>query len=182
MLAIDEKPYTEILRGRAVRKVSPKRRHGVLQLTLARLLSEASASFGTVATEWRFTMPKESHRTTLVPDVAYVANERLRPLDDDHREQPPFAPELAVEIRSPGDLQRNIEEKIDIYLRNGSLCVLDVDPIKRCITRHDALGARTFYEGEIITLTLLPKLLIDLRAFFASADLPDPEGGHGTAR
>ncbi len=182
MFAIDEKPYTEILRGRAVRKVSPKRRHGVLQYTLARLLSDASANFGTVATEWRFTMPGEPRRTTLVPDVAFVAHDRLRPLSDEDREQPPFAPEIAIEIRSPGDRTRTINEKIGIYLRHGSLSVLDVDPLERSMTCHDASGVRTLREGDIFTLPLLPKLRIDVRALFASADLPGQEGAPGTAR
>ena len=172
MFAIDEKPYTEFLRGRPVRKVSPKRRHAELQSSLMTLIRSDSAAFGRSGTEWRFMMPNELRRTTLVPDIAFVSHDRLRILNDDDREQPPFAPDLAVEIRSTGDRERNIAEKIDIYLRNGTLCVLDVDVANRNVHRHDADGAMTFNEGEMLVSSLLPWLRIDVRALFESADLP----------
>ena len=172
MFAIDEKPYTEFLRGRAVRKVSPKRRHARLQLFVGAILTSQSADAGIVGSEWRFTMPREARRTTLVPDIAFVTHERIRILDHDDREQPPFAPDLAVEIRSPGDLERNIVEKIDIYLRNGSLCVLDIDVENRSVHCYDADGSITFNEGELLISSLLPWLRIDVRALFESADLP----------
>jgi hypothetical protein len=76
--AIDQKPYTELLAGRAVRKVSPQRRHAILQPRLAMLVARLAGKRGDVGTEWRFYMNAPGDpRTSLVPDIAFVARERL---------------------------------------------------------------------------------------------------------
>ncbi len=70
--SIDEKPYTEILDGEAVQKVSPKTIHSILQWRIAALVQGLAGERGVVATEWRFYMdPPGGLRTSLVPDVAY---------------------------------------------------------------------------------------------------------------
>ncbi|MFY9630380.1 MAG: Uma2 family endonuclease, partial [Candidatus Cybelea sp.] len=71
-----------------------------------------------VGPEWRFRIaPPGEVRRPLVPDVAYVSNERLRPLNDEEVETPPLAPDVAVEILSPGDRRADLEDKIGVYLR-----------------------------------------------------------------
>lgn len=97
-----EKPYIEYLAGRAVPKVSPKRRHGMVQGALFAILREQARGRGDVATEWRCYLPAEPRRTSLVPDVAFISNESLAPLTEQEREMPQFAPDIAIEVRSEG--------------------------------------------------------------------------------
>src|ERR1700729_2450854 len=99
-----EKTYVESIRGRREAKVSPKRRHALVQARVARILEDWAGDRGEVGVEWRFYLLEDRAQSSLVPDVAYVSFERLpRSLPDDARERPRFAPDIAVEIISPGD-------------------------------------------------------------------------------
>jgi Uma2 family endonuclease len=166
----ETKPETEWVRGRALRKVSPRRDHGRMQAALAVVLGEWASGRGEVATEWRFRVaPPGEVRRPLVPDVSYVSAERLRGLDDEAYQVPPFAPDVAVEILSPGDLRADVAEKIDVYLRGGSLLVLVIDTTSRTFAAHDASGVRTFTVGETFSHTALPGLSLSLGPLFAKA-------------
>jgi Uma2 family endonuclease len=128
-----DKPYVEIVHGRRERKMSPKRTHGMLQGRLARWLDDWAAGRGEVMTELRcFFLRADGKPSSLVPDVAYMSFARMpRDLAEDARERPRIAPDIAVEIWSPGDRRRTIEEKVELYLANGSLLVMLVHPKNR---------------------------------------------------
>jgi Uma2 family endonuclease len=111
-----DKPESEFLAGREVPKVSPRRSHGVVQFAFARILYSLGHAYGTTATEWRFPIMESPH-TSLMPDVAFVARERLTALSSEEREAPAFAPDVAVEIRSPSDRVADVEWKMDAYVR-----------------------------------------------------------------
>jgi Uma2 family endonuclease len=141
-----EKPYVELVAGHLERKVSPKRMHGRLQLHIGRWLEDWAGDRGEVATEWRFYLAVgESRPSSLVPDVAYVSYERLpRSLPKDARERPRIAPDIAVEIWSPGDRKKTWEKKIALYLEHGARVVIAMYPEKRVIEFHRADGSRAF--------------------------------------
>ncbi|MBV9647770.1 MAG: Uma2 family endonuclease [Candidatus Eremiobacteraeota bacterium] len=84
------KPETEWVRGRPLQKVSPTRSHAVLQALIAAALRTWAGTRGEVGTEWRFRVapPGEVIRP-LVPDVCYVAMERLRGPSGRDLEVPP---------------------------------------------------------------------------------------------
>lgn len=164
-----EKPYIELIDGLEVRKMSPQTRHSRLQLELGVILRAWATERGIVGTEWRFWLvPVGERRTSLVPDVAYLSNERFRPLPEDASEKPPFAPDIAVEIRSPDDRPRNIQRKIELYLAHGSNLVLDVDPKTRTIIAHDASSTRIFRAGDRFEHPAPPGLTFDVGVLFAS--------------
>ena len=74
----EAKPAIESIRGRWVQKVSPKRRHSILQGRLTMELILWAGDSGEVGSEWRFCMlPKGEKPSSLVPDVAYVSFERM---------------------------------------------------------------------------------------------------------
>lgn len=56
--------------------------------------------------------------TLLFPDVGYVSAARLGTHDLHH--YLPFAPDLAVEIVSPGNTADEMAEKIDLYFQHGA--------------------------------------------------------------
>jgi Uma2 family endonuclease len=134
----DDKPYVEIVHGRRERKVRPKRTHGLLQGRLSRWLDDWAAGRGEVMTELRcFFLRADGSPSSLVPDVAYMSYARMpRDLAEDARERPRIAPDIAVEVWSPGDRRRTIEEKIELYLGNGAVLVMLVFPKARTIEFH----------------------------------------------
>lgn len=72
------------------------------------------------------------HKIVLLPDVAFVAQHRLPGAD---RRQKFFdgPPDLAVEIVSPSDRMRDVEEKAQMWLRFGTRIVWVVDPVNRTV-------------------------------------------------
>jgi Uma2 family endonuclease len=164
----ETKPETEWVRGRPLQKVSPQRTHSLLQGALSTQLSHWAKDRGEVGPEWRFRVaPPGEVRRPLVPDVAYVSNERLRPLSDEEIEIPPIAPDLAVEILSPDDRRADLDDKIDVYLRAGSSLVIVVDPHRRAAELHDRDGTVLLEESAAIEHPALPGFSYPLRELFA---------------
>ncbi|GAC1565666.1 MAG: Uma2 family endonuclease [Vulcanimicrobiaceae bacterium] len=166
-----EKPYVELIDGIEVRKVSPGNRHGYLQTEFGILLKPWARSRGRVGTEIRFWLVSERDRpTSLVPDVAFISNARIDALDEASRQRMPFAPDLAVEIRSPFDRPRNVARKIALYLRFGSRLVLDIDPKDSTIVAHDARGARAYTRDQRFEHAELPGFAFEIEAFFQEGE------------
>jgi Uma2 family endonuclease len=123
---------------------------------------------GEAGPEWRFRLaPPGETRRPLVPDVAYVTNEHLRPLSDEELETPPIAPDVAVEILSPGDRRADVDEKIAVYLRSGSQLVIVVGPMHRVVELHDPSGTVRLDETQAIEHVALPQFLYPVRELFA---------------
>ncbi len=164
----ETKPETEWVRGRPLQKVSPQRTHSWLQRALTIELSRWATGHGQVGPEWRFRVaPPGEIRRPLVPDVAYVSNERLRPLSDADFECPPLAPDVAVEILSPDDRRADVDDKTGAYLRAGSSLVMVVDPQQRTVELHDRSSVVRLTEDDAIEHTALPGFLYSVRALFA---------------
>ena len=102
-----------------------------------------------------------------MPDVAYVSNERLRPLSDAELELPPFAPDVAVEILSPDDRRIDVDDKIGVYLRGGSQLVIVVDPQRRVVELHDSRETVLLDETRAIEHAALPGFTYAVRDLFA---------------
>jgi Uma2 family endonuclease len=82
------------------------------------------------------------------------------------REQPTIAPDIAVEVLSPGDRRRLLETKIAIYLANGCRLVIVADPLTRTIEMHETTGTQTFREPAVATCSVYPDLRINLGEIF----------------
>jgi Uma2 family endonuclease len=169
----DTKPETEWILGRAVRKVSPFRTHALLQSAFSAALLQWSAGGGAVGTEWRFRVaPPGEIRRPLVPDIAFVRYERLAGLEGRELEAPEFSPDVAIEIRSPGDRVQRIEHKIGVYLATGAELVIVVDPAGRTVRLHDADGTRELGRDDVIAHPALPGFSLALPELFKAADPP----------
>ncbi len=177
MLAIvvpEGEPAWEWVRGRALQKVSPKASHAVLQGALWQALDAWGAPHGRTGTEWRFYVePVGEAPRPLVPDVAYVTFARLRPLAPSERETPPLAPDIVVEIRSRGDRDDDLADKVATYLRAGSPLVIIVDPEARTVVAHGANDERCFTASDVFVHPAAAGLRIDLAALFARLDFPE---------
>ncbi len=165
-------PEIEFLDGHPYQKVSPKRTHALVQAALLRVLGDCAVGRGEVGPEWRFALGAvDITYTEFVPDIAFVSYERIRPLNDDDAEEPPFAPDIAIEVRSPSNRAAYIAQKMLRYLKCGSVLVLDVDPAKRTIVAHAASGVRTFTEADRFEHEAAPWFSFEVGSIF-----PKPRG------
>jgi Uma2 family endonuclease len=173
MVVPEGKPAFEWILGRPVQKVSPKRRHALLQTKFVLLLDPWARGRGEVGTEWRFRLepPGEDIRP-FVPDVAYLAYERMGERSDNDLEAPLLAPNAAVEIRSPDDRQLHIDHKIEVYLAAGTDVVILVDPLARTIDAFDRAGRTTFGEGDTFVHAALAGFTFAVSDAFAVLDRP----------
>ncbi len=165
-----DKPEIELLGGRKYPKMSPKRTHGLVQMAVAAILRRCAAGRGQVVPEWRCRLTPMDE---LVPDVGYMSFERLLPLSDTEREEPPFAPDIAVEVRSPSNRAAYDAKKIAVYLMHGAQLVLDIDPADRMVHAHaPGTGTRSFRTLDTFEHPHTPWLRFDVAELFVDIDLP----------
>ena len=75
--------------------------------------------------------------TVLGPDVAFVSNEKIPPTGIPVAYWP-GAPDLAIEVISPGNTRREMEEKIAEYLAAGVRLIWIISPKRRTVMVHQA--------------------------------------------
>ncbi|RKU17212.1 hypothetical protein C6501_04550 [Candidatus Poribacteria bacterium] len=92
----------------------------------------------------------------LVPDIAIISTDRL---PDDQSKASPVPPDLAVEVVSPSDTLRRVEEKVFAYLEAGTQLVWVLSPTFKTVTvyrsetditlltRNDTLSGEKVVEG-----------------------------------
>jgi len=76
--------------------------------------------------------------TVRAPDAAFVSQKRLEQVGDVEGYWP-GAPDLVVEVISPGDAYTEVEEKVLEWLEAGALMVAVVNPRKRAVTVYRSL-------------------------------------------
>lgn len=100
---------------------------------------------------------------SLIPDVSVISPSRIVP---GTRGLFQGAPELAIEVVSSEDAER-LEEKIELYLANGSRSVWAVFPKTRVVRIYDAQGgSRKFEKNETLEDPALPAFRIQVSAIF----------------
>ncbi len=165
----ETKPETEWVRGRALQKVSPTPNHSFLQGALVIALTAWAEERGKVGPEWRFRItPPDEPTRPLVPDVAFVRNERLRDLSDEELEASRFAPDIAVEILSPGDRRADIEDKVRVYLASGTELIILVNPRQSTVELLDRITTRTLHKEDTLQHPALPDFSLPLTKLFAA--------------
>ena len=175
LLADDVKPALEWINNRVVQKVSPRRRHSYAQgqFVSALTLWAHERGNGSAGTEWHFQVqpPGEISRT-LVPDAAFLSYERM-PIEEQYAtEIARIAPDVVVEVHSPGDKRRDIEEKVRVYLAAGTSVIFLVDPQTKTVTARDRQGSTTFSNQDVLTHPSMPGFSLPAPMLF---DLPQPK-------
>ena len=106
--------------------------------------------------------------TVLAPDIAFVRRDRVPATG-----RPTFfwegAPDLAVEVTSPGDSRPEVARKVEAWLSAGTLVVWVVDPKRASVAIHEP-GCAVRRLGESDTLDgapLLPGFSLPVREIFA---------------
>lgn len=167
----------ELVRGQVVVREPASFRHGDVGLRLGiaignHLAQEQQANGwatkrGRLATlDPGFTLARRPD-TVRAPDLAYVSRERHPDRMPDGF--PEFAPDLAVEVRSPADLAGAVIAKVGEWLEAGTLVVWSVDPEREQVVVYRAdgsvtvLGVRDTLLGEAV----LPGFAMALAVLFA---------------
>ncbi len=175
----ETEPATEWVNGRALRKVSPQRKHALAQGVLISALYEWAVREGSgrVGTEWEFRIaPPGEIRRPLVPDVAYLSYDRVPYESAAEADIPRVAPDVVLEILSPGDRTTDVEEKVRVYLAAGSVVVFLVDTTAQTVTARTKSGQRIFSADENLTDSALPGFSMPVRRLFTEP-IPKPRRG-----
>ncbi|HLJ82990.1 MAG TPA: Uma2 family endonuclease [Candidatus Eremiobacteraceae bacterium] len=163
------KPATEWVNGRALQKMNPRERHGRAQGAFLVALLEWARTYGCgrVSAEWDFRLaPPGEPRRPLVPDVAYLSYERVGYDDDEGASIPVVAPNAVVEVLSPGDAQRDVDENVRVYLASGAEVVFIVDPVQKTVEACDARGRKQFGSDEVLTHASLAGFALPVARIF----------------
>jgi len=95
---------------------------------------------GRVVSQAGFGLPNGD---VLVPGLAFISRERLQRIP---RTYPEVVPELVVEIKSAFDRVSLLQEKIQLFLEQGALLGLLIDPDQQTVAMHSQ-------GGEVIVLS-----------------------------
>lgn len=137
----------ELVKGE-LKQMSPAGfEHGVVGMNIGMLLARyvKANNLGVVClAETGFKIASDPD-TVLAPDVSFVRRERI-PQSGRPKAFYPGAPDLAVEVISPGDTKKEVAGKVEDWLAAGSLAVWVINPKRVTVTIHRP-------QVEAITLT-----------------------------
>jgi Uma2 family endonuclease len=154
---------------RIIPKMSPKFFHSSVTGAIYILLGQWSQKRGRIGIEWAIILKRKGRDWSPVPDLTYISFERL-PADWMEDEACPVAPELVIEIISPGQSFGDLAEKAIDYLNAGVLRVWIVDTQGRSITIFNPSTLPQTIRGESpITDSLLEGLEITPQQIFDRA-------------
>lgn len=163
-----DQKYLELVRGEVVENMPPGFLHGILASKLSgRILFWIEAGGGGfVGVESGFVLERDPD-TVRGPDVYYVRRERVAVLNQ-LRSFADFAPDLAVEIVSPGDAGEAIVDKVEQYLAAGTAQVWGVYPDRKSVHVHVPGGTTQRLSGAdaVVGGELLPGFSLPLADLF----------------
>jgi len=153
LLAMPDDGYRyELVKGELIRMSPAGNEHGRIaaRITSQLLVHVDANDLGEVcAAETGFVIA-ENPDTVRAPDAAFVRKERVEASGriDSYRRG---APDLAVEVISPNDTVREVEEKVSEWLEAGTRMVWVVSPKLRSVTVYQSLtNVVTFTEKDQI--------------------------------
>jgi len=114
------------------------------------------------------------NRNCRAPDISFVARQRLTALGFRRttRKFFPGAPDLAVEVLSPGNSRREVDQRLEDFFASGTRIAWIIDPdaerveICHSLTQRKLLGPGADLDGE----TLLPGFRYPIEDLFKEWD------------
>ena len=160
----------ELIRGELKVMSLAKPLHGIVCARVAAALTnfvEANDLGMAFGAETGFVVERDPD-SVLGADGAFVSHERLATVDN-FEKYLPFAPDLAVEVLSPGNTVREINGKVALYFAAGSRAVWVFNPKKRTVAVYSSPSdVRVLNEQETLEGgDLLPGFTLDLAKLFA---------------
>jgi len=160
----------ELIRGE-LKVMSPtKLPHGIICASVAAELSVfvRERDLGIVVGAETGFIVERNPDTVLGVDAAFISHERLATIEDPDKFAP-FAPDLAVEVMSPSNTAREMEEKTALYFGAGARAVWVFNTKKRTASVYTSPSeVRVFNEDERFDGgEVLPGFTLDLAKLFA---------------
>ena len=162
----------ELIKGELVISPAAKPNHALIVKRLLRLLDEAvDGTRFEVNVDMSIIVDPTDPASVPRPDVFVMDRVRFRTAAAQDR-YPEGAPELAIEVVSPSNTNKELSDKVDLYLRHGSLAVWLVYPKRRTAVLWEADGQnREFRIGDSLPLpTSLSHRTIQVSEIFAVLD------------
>jgi len=117
-----------------------------------------------------FSLPNGAKR---MPDMSWVGNERWNALSDKQRKQfPPLCPDFVVELRSPSDRLKDLQQKMEEYIANGAQLGWLIDPFdKRIYVYRPGRDIEILEDPkEVSGEPLLKGFTLDVQALWTAGD------------
>lgn len=147
----DDGQLHELIKGELLTMSPPGAEHGVVTMNLAFLLAQhvRPRKLGLLfAGDTGFKLESDPD-TVLAPDIAFIRSDRVGVLPKGYHSG---APDLVVEVLSPGDRRGKVEEKTSRWLSLGALAVWLVDSQTWTVAVRLANGERKlFKEDDVLT-------------------------------
>ena len=158
---------TELVRGRLLVKEPPGTDHGRVAAMLTLLVGSfvRARGLGSVYAQDTGFRIAANPDTVRGADLAFVATERTPASGSGYAA---LAPDLVVEIVSPGDRKAEVAAKVDEWLEAGSRLVWVIDMSRRAATVHrpDATTLLVEPDGFLDGETVLPGFSCRLSEIF----------------
>lgn len=140
----------ELIEGRIVKMSPTNTEHSELEIELGRLLANfvIEKKLGKVMGGEAGIYTKQNPDTVRAADLLFISHERLK-----RKSSKAFlsvAPELVIEIVSPGDRWQDLREKIEEYFAIGVNWVWIVEPKKKTILVYTSATEMAKYEESDI--------------------------------
>ena len=106
--------------------------------------------------------------TVRAPDFAFIAKANL-PATDPTEAYWPGAPDFAIEVLSPNDTTKEVDEKIQAWLAAGVTLLWVIDPELKSITAYRSMTDVTVHTaGDVIdSIELLPGFSLKVSQIFS---------------
>lgn len=144
--------WFELMDGVIHEVIMPKPIHAIVALIVAGILRTfvIPRKLGQVVGDGcLFYLPNGD---TVIPDAAYVSHERELGIPDEYH----IAPDIAVEVISPSNKPRQVNEKIESYLASGTRQVWVLYPEQRVLDvwtpgAEDTANKRKYTAADTLT-------------------------------
>jgi len=161
----DDDMRHELVKGELLTMTPPKREHARVVANLIFILATyvKAKNLGEIWADSGFKL--ESNPDTVIgPDVSFYAKDRLANLSDAYVSGPP---DLAIEVRSPGDRRGKVQRKSTMWLDFGIRSLWLVNPAKRTVEVCHADGQRKlFHESDELVDDTVPGFSVRVSSIF----------------
>ena len=155
----------ELIKGELLTMTPPKPKHARVCAKLIRILGNYvdAKDLGEVWADSGFKL-ESNPDTVIAPDLSFIAKHSLGNLPDSYI---PGTPDLAVEVRSPGDRRGKVERKSTMWLDFGIRSLWLVNPAKRTVEVVHAGGQRwLFTENDELVDDVVPGSRVPVSKIF----------------
>ncbi len=157
----------ELNNGELVTMPPPGRTHSEIIWKISKILSRFvdEKQIGRIHIEIGFILSRKPEITYRQPDISYLSKARLQAMGDTQFFE--GAPDLAIEVVSPGNDAAELALKVEQYLAAGSAEVWVFYPKNRSVHVHKADGTVSKLSGtDTITTDLFPGWSARIAEFF----------------